>query len=256
MSDSTMSDSKKTCQELSDSYELYALGVLSGDDERATQTGIDAHLARGCENCRRGVADATALNVGIMTFVDTEIPRARLKRRVMASIGVEKPGWGWVWAVASACLLLLALWLGVQERNRATELADARRSLLDVQGQRDHLTQAMQFLSDPQTQPASFGRGQSAPPRGYVFLHPQMGVLLIASNLPAAGTGKAYEMWVIPKGGAPRPAGLFQSDGKSGLHILNGPVDIAVLGAVAVTLEPEAGSPAPTSMPIIVAPLG
>jgi hypothetical protein len=171
-------------------------------------------------------------------------------------VGVHYPGWGWVWALSSACLLLIALWLGVQERQRTTELAEARRELLDVNGERDRLTQALQFLSDPQTQPASFGRGQTAPPRGYVFLHPQMGVLLIASNLPAAGQGKTYEMWVIPKGGAPRPAGLFQSDGMRALHILGGPLDVSTIGTVAVTIEPAAGSAAPTMPIVIAAPIG
>ena len=238
-----------TCAELSEIYELYALGVA--EDDETIEMG--AHIARGCETCRQGLADATALNVGILNLVEIESPPSRLKRRVLASIGVEKPGWGWVWALSAAGLLVLSLWLGLQERTRTNELAEARNQLMNTQGQRDHLNQALQFLSDPQTQPASFGRGTNAPPRGYVFLHPQMGVLLIASNLPPAGAGKAYEMWVIPKGGTPRPAGLFQSDGTRGLHILSGPIDMAMLGAVAVTLEPEAGSAAPTSTPIIVA---
>ena len=42
------------CQELRDMYELYALGVLEGG-ERAE---IEEHLGRGCETCRRGLADA------------------------------------------------------------------------------------------------------------------------------------------------------------------------------------------------------
>ena len=83
-----------------------------------------------------------------------------------------------------------------------------------------------------------------------------MGVLLIASNLPKAGPDKTYEMWVIPKGGAPRPAGLFQSDGMRALYILNGPVDVSVIGTVAVTLEPAAGSAAPTTPILIAAPVG
>jgi hypothetical protein len=148
------------------------------------------------------------------------------------------------------------MWLGGQERQRTAQLADARRALLEVNGERDRLTQALQFLSDPQTVPASFGRGQTAPPRGYVFLHPQMGVLLIASNLPPAGEGKTYEMWVIPKGGAPRPAGLFQSDGMRALYILNGPVDVSMIGTVAVTREPAAGSASPTMPILIAAPIG
>jgi anti-sigma-K factor RskA len=73
-----------------------------------------------------------------------------------------------------------------------------------------------------------------------------MGVLLIASNLPALPLGKAYEMWVIPKGGVPRPAGLFQSGPQgTAMHILTGTVDSNV--TLAVTVEPAAGSQAPTS---------
>jgi anti-sigma-K factor RskA len=89
-----------------------------------------------------------------------------------------------------------------------------------------------------------------------VFVHPRLGVLLIASNLPPAASGRIYEMWLIPKGGAPRPAGLFQSEpAGTALHILSGPVDTSTLSVIAVTLEPDTGSPAPTTTPIIVAPI-
>ena len=241
-----------TCQELQEMFELYALGVLAPEEKAE----IDAHLARGCENCGQSLSAALALNAGVLTFAPSVAPPRRLKRRLLSSVGVHYPGWGWVWAVGAVCLLLVAAWLGVEERRRTVELADARRELVEAGGERARLTQALQFLSDPQTQPASFGRGPNAPPRGYVFLHPQMGVLLIASNLPAAGPGKTYEMWVIPKGGAPRPAGLFQSDGMRALHILSGPVDVSAIGTVAVTIEPVAGSATPTMPIVIAAPIG
>src|ERR1017187_2040276 len=103
-----------------------------------------------------------------------------------------------------------------------------------------------------------FGGAAPQPPRGRVFLDPARGVLLLASNLPPAPTGKTYEMWIIPKakGSRPVPAGLFQSaaDGTA-LHVRPGPVDVAATGIVAVTLEPAAGVPQPTSQPIIVAAL-
>src|ERR1039458_3862756 len=52
----------------------------------------------------------------------------------------------------------------------------------------------------------------------------------------------------------PPEGGLFQSaaDG-SALQVRPGPVDVAATGIVAVTLEPAAGVPQPTSQPIIVA---
>jgi hypothetical protein len=248
-----MSDTRLSCRELQDSYELYALGSLDGEEKNE----LDAHVSRRCETCAQGIANAMARNAAVISFVPIEHPPHGLKHRVLVGIGYERVGWFWAGAFAAALMLVVALWMGVQERERTNQLADARRTLMDVTEERDQLTQALQFLSDPETKPTSFGRGQKAPPHGYVFLHPQMGVMLIASNLPPAKQGKAYEMWIIPKGGgAARPAGLFQSTGTSGLHILAGPVDVSLLSAVAVTLEPEAGSPAPTSAPIIAAVVG
>lgn len=241
-----------SCQDLSDAYELYALGLLDGEEKDE----MSAHLDRGCENCRKGLKDALAMNAVLLSLVPDVAPPARLKRRVMASIGQERTGWGWVAALAAACMVVVALWLSVQQRQTAQELAVARRAAMQATAQRDTLQQALSFLEDPETLPVSFGKGQPAPPRGNVFVNRRTGVLLIASNLPQLTAGQIYEMWIIPKGGSPRPAGLFQS-GSAGtaFHILPGPVDTATLGAVAVTVEPEAGSAAPTSTPIIVAPV-
>lgn len=247
-----MSGERLTCEQLRDAYELYALGSLEAEE----RDEIDVHLARDCPHCRQGVADAMAMNVAVLSLVPEVAPPRALRSRVLAAAGYERPGWFWAGGLAATLMLIVALWLGVQERERSIQLAEARRDLLGVTAERDRLTQAFQFLSDPETAPASFGRGQRTPPRGYVFVHSQLGVMLIASNLPPAGEGKTYEMWVIPKGGVPRPAGLFQSDGTRALHLLPGPLDLATLGAVAVTVEPAAGSAAPTATPIIVAQVG
>jgi anti-sigma-K factor RskA len=61
-------------------------------------------------------------------------------------------------------------------------------------------------------------------------------------------------MWIVPKSGAPIPAGLFHSNvhGEA-MHVWSRMVDLAQTGAVAVTLEPEGGAQAPTSTPLIVA---
>jgi anti-sigma-K factor RskA len=81
-------------------------------------------------------------------------------------------------------------------------------------------------------------------------------VLLLANNLPAAPAGKAYELWVIAKDGKPKPSGVFKADSSgSAMYVSKGPVDVSKTAAVAVTLEPESGSDAPTSKPVIVAPL-
>jgi anti-sigma-K factor RskA len=113
-------------------------------------------------------------------------------------------------------------------------------------------------LDQPETIQVTFGKGKSQPPRGNVFIHAKLGVMLIASNLPQLASAKTYEMWLIPKGGAaPRPAGLFNAtEAQSALHILSGPIDVPSLSAVAVTVEPAAGSTAPTTQPLLVAAAG
>jgi Anti-sigma-K factor rskA len=227
-------------------YELYALGLLDGDEK----TEMDAHLRRGCVTCRQSLNDAQAINAVLLSSVPMAEPSARLKRRVMASMGIQPAGWTWAAALAAACLLIVTLWLSDQERRRASELAQTRGELIQVAAERDRVFQALSFLNQPDTKQVGFGKGA----RGNVFLNASRGILLISSNLPHLDPGKIFEMWVIPKGGAPRPAGLFEAnpDGTA-VHVLAGAVDLASLGAVAVTVEPEAGSQAPTSTPIIAA---
>jgi len=241
-----------TCEELKELVDLYSLGLADGGEKAE----IDEHLARGCATCHNNLKGALAMSSTLLTFIPGVAPPKRLKRRIMAAIGVERSGWGWAAALAAACMLVVAVWISVEERRRASELVEARRTVLEVSAQRDRLRQALSFLDDPSTLPVSFGKDRPAPPRGNVFVHARLGVLLIASNMPPAVSGRTYEMWLIPKGGAPRPAGLFQSEpAGTALHMLSGPVDTSTLGAVAVTVEPESGSPAPTTTPIIVAPV-
>ncbi|MBV8847120.1 MAG: anti-sigma factor [Bryobacterales bacterium] len=241
-----------TCEDLKDGFELYSLGLCDAEE----RSEIAAHLERGCDTCQKNLRGALALNAAMFASAPSVRPRRRLRRRVVEGFGVRKAGWGWLWALAAACMAAIAVWLSIQERRRTTELAEIRQNLIEVSSERDRLAQAFNFFNQPGTRQVNFGSAQPRPPRGNVFVNSRLGVLLIAGNLPPLGPGRTYEMWVIPKGGAPVPAGLFQSAGDgSAMHLLNGPMDVASLGAVAVSVEPQAGSRAPTTTPIIVAAL-
>jgi anti-sigma-K factor RskA len=113
------------------------------------------------------------------------------------------------------------------------------------------LNEAMTIMNGSDTKQVNFGAGA----RGKVFVNPASGVLLMATNLPPAPAGKAYEMWVIPKGAKPVPAGMFQSqpDGTA-MHVQSGPIDMNGL-TIAVTLEDQAGAAQPTPPILFVAPL-
>ncbi|MGH7969391.1 MAG: anti-sigma factor, partial [Limisphaerales bacterium] len=178
-----------TCEDLRDSYELYSLGLLDGEEKRE----IEAHLGRNCTLCQKYLKDALGVNALMLSQVHEVVPPSRLRRRVMASVGMEHAGWEWVAALAAACALIVALWLGVEKRTTDRDLTNARVTLQQTEAERDRLAQAFAFLRQPETRQVNFGQGQPTPPRGNFFLNPRMGVLLIASNLPALPVGKAYE---------------------------------------------------------------
>jgi len=235
-------------------YELYALGLLE-DPERSD---LEDHLRRGCADCNAGMTRAREFTVLLASTVPVVDPPARLRRRVIALAGVKDRGWGWtaLWVAATALSLYAAAYFYGREHSYAVEMArlrdDLRRNLIEA----NRLHEALAVLNEPEARQVVFGQGQPQPPRGRVFVSSRRGVLLLASNLPPAPAGKTYEMWIIPKGGKPVPAGLFQSEaGGTALHLLTRPVDVASTGAIAVTLEPAGGTPQPTSQPLIVAAL-
>ena len=251
-----------TCEELRDKWELFALGLLD-DPEQAE---LQEHLQRGCETCVPAFRRALVANTSFATLAKPVEPPARLRSRILASVGDERSTrWGWLpgWVAFAACLLVAFLWVTARDRKQATELAQARAELSEARTQAGRTaaelarTQAaLDLLNEPETRLVISGRGVPLPPRARVFLNRTRGVLLLADNMPPVPEGKIFEMWVIPRTGAPRPAGLFRAEpGGRAIHLLSEPVDIASTGAIAVTLEPESGSPAPTSTPFIVVPL-
>jgi anti-sigma-K factor RskA len=241
------------------------LGALAAEEKGE----IDEHLSRGCPECRAGVQHGLEVNAMLAILPEQVNPPKRLRKRVLASVGARPaaPAWQGIWAVVAGCLaialVIVALKMtsdldetrrGLRASNAQRE--EARRELRANQAQLSQVEEALQFLNEPQTIQATFGGGATIPPRGRIFVNPNRGVLLLVAHLPPAPAGKTYEMWVVPKKGAPQPAGLFQPDAQgNALHLQPGPVNRAQTAAIAVSVEPASGSPGPTTKPFIVAPL-
>ena len=240
-----------TCDDLRSDYLAYALGVL----EDPEKTELQAHLERGCQDCAAGVREARQVAFGIGAAVEAPDPPPRLRNRILAAAGgVPEPKWHWAtaWQAAAAVLLLAVGFTLYQSQRHEADIASLQREL----GQsRSDAAALAAFLQAPDTREVTFGLGAPAPPRGRVFYN-SSAVLLIASNLPAPPPGKAYEMWIIPKGGKPAPAGLFASNAQgTALHFFGAPGPVLDTDTVAVTLEVAAGVDAPTSQPMIAVPL-
>ncbi len=242
-----------THEEMSELYELYALGVLEAEE----RDEIAQHLSTGCEVCGAGLRRAMIQNVAILAALTPETaPAGRVRGRLLAGMGVAGRTWGWLgWAAAAACLVAVSS-TGVRAFRMSTELDAARQQAALTDHELARVRLVLDVLNAPDTRSVVFGQEKHEPPKGSVFVNPHSGVVLIASRLPQISATQIYEMWVIPKGGAPKPAGLFRATSAgTAIHSLEGPLDLDATGAVAVTVEPEAGSNAPTSTPIIVAPV-
>lgn len=242
------------CTELQDYYELYAMGV-AGEPEKSE---IREHLDRDCEVCMAGMKRAREIVAILGDTAPAATPSRKLRRRILASAGFEQRGFGWTPFLAAAAVLLLCatVYFGGRER----EFAEMATRLRDQLGRQNielaRLNEAFAIVNGPDTTVTSFGAGKIQPPKGRVFVNPSQGVLLVASNLPPAPSGKIYEMWVVPKSGSPVRAGEFQSqtDGTA-IHVHRGAVDVGATGAVAVTLENEGGADQPTPPLLVVAAL-
>jgi anti-sigma-K factor RskA len=243
------------CSELRDHYELYALGLADGPE----RDEIRAHLDRACEVCMAEMKRARELTALLGGSPPPATPSPKLRRRILASVGVENRGFGWAPLLAGAAVMCLAaaIYFGGRERDfshQVLKLTEQSRSqIIEL----TRLNEAFALMNGADTTVTSFGEKKPVP-KGKLFYNPSRGALLIASNIPQAPAGKAYELWLIPKakGASPVRAGMFQSESDGTvMHMMPGPIDANTTAAIAVTMEVEAGVDAPTGSILIVAPL-
>lgn len=252
-----------SCDELSELYELYAMGAV----EPAERRELEEHLERKCPGCTAGVAQARHLMTSLALAAPAAEPPQRLRNRIVTMVahGPERAtSVTWLthaWATLAILMLvavLIFVYNGQQLEIRVNALnrrvAAAERVNAELLANNRLLVEALALVNLPDARQLVFGRPGQQPPQGRVWVHPQRGVLLLASHLPPAPGGKTYEMWIVPKGAPPIPAGLFNSNPSGeATHVWTEPVNIASNAAVGVTLEPAGGVPAPTSTPIIAA---
>ena len=114
-----------THDELKDLYELYVLGALDAEEK----TEVEQHLATNCPQCQAGVRNALRFSSLLATLPETVEPSRGLRRRVLASVGLEPKTdrlWMGVLAALSACLLIGVVVLSMDNTRHKEELASAQ----------------------------------------------------------------------------------------------------------------------------------
>jgi hypothetical protein len=184
-------------------------------------------------------------------------PPAQLRIRIAESFGApakrQKSRWQFLpWAVAAAAILTLTIGLTLENRARQTEAENARQ----VSNQLARMSHVFEILQAPGTQEISFGKAGEASPRGHLFVHQKLGIVLVAAQLPAAPSGWQYESWIVPKNGPPTPVEPFRLDTNGrAISIVPGPFNPSELSAVAVSMEPDNIRPVKPTKVLFAAPL-
>jgi len=191
----------------------YALDALAADEAEA----YEEHLAQ-CERCRAELAELRETAAALAFGAVAPPPPPRLRAGILAAAAAERPNvvpfprrpWTLrLTAAAAAVAACAAVGLGVWGATRGGH-AEALRAVVVVGADR-HAT-------------------------------------LTVSGLGRAPHGKTYEAWVIPRGQAARPAGLFAGGGTVVVR-LRGLVPSGAV--VAATVERAGGVRTPTTSPVL-----
>jgi hypothetical protein len=224
-----------------DDVAVLALGALPAAEARR----VAAHVS-GCADCTREYAElrgaADALGYGAAAPLD-EVQSARLKARVMRAVRGENGSAAppararnaaLPWGLAAAAAIA-ALAFGLQSANLRSQVAA-------LQSQRAQIA-VLQRTVAPGSRHFAVAGGEIVTSGGR---------LLLALRVPAAPPGKVYQAWTLRAGAKTMtPSVTFQPDA-SGLAVVELPESAAGVSVVAVSVEPEGGSRAPTSKPVLV----
>jgi anti-sigma-K factor RskA len=248
-----------THDELHDLAGVYALDAL----DVAERERFEAHLA-GCATCRDEVDELREVTADLAGLV-TQAPPAGLRERVLAEVdrtpqapapdgpepaasddagatppsGPRRSFSSTVVGMAAGIVLVLALGVSalvVSLLDRIGELEVAAEQMTEILAAPDARTVSAHGPD------GSLARVVLAPSRGEA--------MFLAQGMDPAPVDHEYELWLIDEEGAHSIGLLDLDEGGRAVHRLDGEMETAV--AVGITVEPEGGSPEPTTDPVML----
>jgi anti-sigma-K factor RskA len=266
-------------------YEAYALSALDPPERAA----FEAHLATGCAECAKAVAEARWLVAQLAYLAPEASTSDMLKDRLMQTVRSEAkssslratptktttPSGIPYWLAAGiAALLLLTLYFAwdahrlkqelraANERNQRNEeivastqneRAAAQQELSAMQEQMAKMRRENAILTDPASVKITLAAQKIQAPQMVAMWHDKYGIVLTGQKVPMPAGNRVLQLWLIPKapGGKPIPSMTVRPDANGNFVILvsNPPAASSNTKALAITEEPAGGSPAPTTTP-------
>ncbi len=225
-------------EELKDAY---VLGALSEAERREFEEYLAAHPGRQAE------IDELGTVAGLLALSPQEQePPPELRSRILEAVGAEavRPR-----ASRRSALSWIREFLGV--RNLA--LGAAALLVIGLFSWSMVLRGEIQDLRASQERTIVLqGSGVAEKARAEVYTFEDGRAVLMAENMPPVPEDRTMQIWVI-EDDVPKPGGLFEPKGKMVAAAITHPLRGA--DAIAVTVEPDGGSPQPTSDPMLTANL-
>jgi anti-sigma-K factor RskA len=262
---------------------LLAAGALP-EEECAAQC---AHAA-GCAECAAKLAEARGQAALLALLAPQERPAATIKAELFARIRAEREAdhryrwptksekevsapktdggfgrgsaaparrarWEWILVPVAAALLVAAVVQWRENQRLSTELGNANRQIVDLMNERQRTQMLVDVLSAGDTVSVKLASTPEMEKAwGMVQYNAGKGMVLYSAVLPPLPQGKTYQLWLVPKSGAPISAGVFlPTHGARQLWTAEVPLNTEVK-AFAVTIEPAGGMPQPTGPKVLL----
>ncbi len=248
-------------EQFADDLPLYALGGLLGEDRVA----LEKHLEK-CPACRHEVEQLRGDWALLGLSANGPEPPLHCRARLIAAIAKEprrtqvhlpkrRTWWSVLeWGAAVVAVIVVALLLR-QNTNLRKRVAGLEAHSISQQQQLVQAKELAATLTSADALHFTLVAGKAPPqPQGKaIYVRSTGSLVFLASNMPALPPQKTYELWLIPTTGAPIPAGIFRPDTHGSAALIKPPLPTGVQPQTfAITVEPGAGSAAPTSTPIMV----
>jgi anti-sigma-K factor RskA len=258
-----------------------ALGSIDEEDRRI----LERHLAEGCPECERALADFSSSVVALAASSPAMAPSPAMRARVLDAVKDVAPGGAitersvtdrgrvlpmerrrmsrstWAWAAAAAALAVVTMlqW-NAAERLRA-DLAQGRKQLADLELKLAEERRWAEVMSATDARAAELvitpAGVQALKARAVYDPRTKNAVIVFENFTPPAG--KDYELWAMrPDGVASLGVVKTDAEGRATMRLENlGAAD--TLSGFAISLEPQGGSPnprAPSGPVVMVGKLG
>ncbi len=261
-------------EEYKEMLSAHALAALDHEAEHA----LNEHLSH-CATCRDELVQWNAAAATLALAASTAEPSPKVRERILDQIRAEAQNaqpdsaakvvagphvlpfkqpprnvWqsiGSLGAIAAAVIFaallvsLIILWKQNREAHaELTKLSNETKSLQEDLARKDR---AFQMLTAPGTRMAELSATNMAPGASAKLAFDKNGhAMLMAKGLPAAPSGKAYQLWHIV-GNKQMPGKVFTPD-STGNGVLEDQMPAVAMNSpvFAITLEPAGGMPTPT----------